>query len=110
MTFVPEVRPYSVFLIGNGNLRNCKDLEYHCASAHLGKSEASAHLTLCLGLNLPPLDKAGVLNQQGAENRLTQQNNSPHRLTRDPTKQLGSHTVKNEESGGCFHGEEDSLK
>lgn len=65
MTFVPEVRPYSIFLIGNGNLRNCKDLEYHCASAHLGKSEASAHLTLCLGLNLPPLDKAGVLNQQG---------------------------------------------
>lgn len=42
---------------------NC--LKYHCASAHRGKSEASADLTLCLGLNLLLLDKEGKLNQLG---------------------------------------------
>lgn len=81
----------------HGTVKAC--LKYNCASAHLGKSEASADRTFCSGLNLLPLDKAGKVNQLGGRKEAyVAEQLPPSANKRSPMMQLGSHVGKK------FHG------
>lgn len=75
-------------------------VKYHCASPHLGKSEASAASTL------PPLDGAGELNRLvGGGQAYAAASTPPSAKKRSPLTQLGSHAEKKQQRWGVFCGD-----